>query len=309
VSTLSRSGAWASRAVGASLMPKRFRTVAMIAVWSNGTGLDLPKIVPGHVGRHDDCRHAYAIAVEAEDLSGRGRFGRHRGRWRHVIVATAMFVISDNQQSFAPNLTGPQTVVDVGDQLLAERDNRWRVLIVFRVAEIRKVLRLDERIGGQLSSLAVGLKLPIGVEVAAQEEQLQQRVRLGNVVKIDLPTIDAGLLQAIEDGRHIGKVRRIIVLMAPKRTNDHRPRIFERAATAPAPERARSNASRFSDRRFVAGLIAVGPDNFGQSRPIGVLFGTVQAFESIGLWIERAEQAIERAVLQHEHDDVVDFLQ
>ena len=67
------------------------------------------------------------------------------------------------------------------------------MLIVFRVAEIGKVLRFDERIGRQLSSLAVGLELPIGPEVATQEEQLQQRVRLGNVVKIDLPTIDAGL--------------------------------------------------------------------------------------------------------------------
>lgn len=75
-------------------------------------------------------------------------------------------------------------------------------------------LRFDERIGRQLSSLAVGLELPIDMEVATQEEQLQQRVRLGNVVKIDLPTIDAGLFQAVEDCRHIGKVRRIIVLMA-----------------------------------------------------------------------------------------------
>jgi hypothetical protein len=33
--------------------------------------------------------------------------------------------------------------------------------------------------------------------VATQEEQLQQCVRLGNVVKIDLPTIDAGLFQAL----------------------------------------------------------------------------------------------------------------
>ena len=71
-----------------------------------------------------------------------------------------MFVIGDKQQGFAPNLAGSQTVVDVGDQLLAKRDHRWRVLIVFRVAEIRKVLRFDKRIGRQLSSLAVGLELP-----------------------------------------------------------------------------------------------------------------------------------------------------
>jgi len=42
---------------------------------------------------------------------------------------------------------------------------------------------------------------------------------------------------------------------------------------------------------------------------IGVLFSTVQAFEAIGRWIERAEQAIEGAVLQHQDDDVVDALQ
>jgi hypothetical protein len=51
------------------------------------------------------------------------------------------------------------------------------VLIVFRVAEIGKVLRFDEGIGRQLAGLTVGLELPIGLEVAAQEEELQQRVR------------------------------------------------------------------------------------------------------------------------------------
>jgi hypothetical protein len=84
-----------------------------------------------------------------------------------MIVAAAMFVIADNQQGFAPNLAGPQTVVDVGDQLFAESDHRWRVLIVFWMAEIGKVLRLDERIGRQPSSLAVSLKLAIGLEVVA----------------------------------------------------------------------------------------------------------------------------------------------
>jgi hypothetical protein len=29
------------------VMPKRLRSVAMIEVWSNGTALDSPKIVPG----------------------------------------------------------------------------------------------------------------------------------------------------------------------------------------------------------------------------------------------------------------------
>jgi len=181
-----------------------------------------------------------------------------------------MFVIGDNQQGFAPNFAGPQTVVDIGDQLLAERDHRRRMLIVFRVAEIRKVLRFDERVGRQPSSLAVGLELPIGLEVAAQEEQLQQRVRLGKVMKIDLPIIDAGLFQAVEDGRHIGKVRRIIVLMTVGG------RGMDEPAVGPGLAWRRSEpmvadceflgASRFSDRRFVAGLIAVGPDNFGQSR-------------------------------------------
>src|SRR6516225_9985452 len=100
--------------------------------------------------------------------------------------------------------------------------------------------------------------------------------------------------------------------MARKRTNGRRPRTFGRAAIVPAPAQARNSASRFSDRKFVAGLIAVGRDNFGQSRPwkvsdpalarscrtaacatrIGILFVTGQAFEAIGLWIERAEQTI-----------------
>jgi hypothetical protein len=45
------------------------------------------------------------------------------------------------------------------------------------------------------------------MEVAAQEEQLQQRMRLGDNVEIDLPTIDASLFQAIKKRWHIGKVR------------------------------------------------------------------------------------------------------
>jgi hypothetical protein len=59
------------------------------------------------------------------------------------------------------------------------------------------------------------------------------------------------------------------------------------------------------------GFVGAGavPDHNRRAIGIGILFRTVQAFEAIGLWIEHAEQAIERAVLQHQHDDVVDLLQ
>ena len=59
------------------------------------------------------------------------------------------------------------------------------------------------------------------------------------------------------------------------------------------------------------GFVGAGavPDHNGRAIGIGILFSTVQAFEAIGLRIERAEQTIERAVLQHQHDDVVDLLQ
>ena len=123
------------------------------------------------------------------------------------------------------------------------------------------------------------------MEVATQEEQLQQRVGLGNVVKIDLPTIDVGLFQAVENCRHIGKVRRIIVLMAVGGGRMDEPAVgpglaWRRSEPVVADREflgelrqhrqlggRENNASRFSDRRFVAGLIAVGRDNFGQSRP------------------------------------------
>jgi len=87
------------------------------------------------------------------------------------------------------------------------------MLIVFGMAEIGKILRLDEGIGWQLPGLAVGLELPVGLEVAAEQEQLQQRVRLRDVVEIDLPAINAGFFQTVKDSRHVREVRRIIVFM------------------------------------------------------------------------------------------------
>jgi len=125
-----------------------------------------------------------------------------------------MFIIGDNEQGFAPDLAGAQTIVHVGNQLLAECDHRRRVLIVFGMAEIGKILGLDEGIGRHLSGLAVGLELPVGLEVAAEQEQLQKRMRLRDVMEIDLPTTNAGFFEAIKDCRYIGKVRRIIVFMA-----------------------------------------------------------------------------------------------
>jgi len=39
------------------------------------------------------------------------------------------------------------------------------------------------------------------------------------------------------------------------------------------------------------------------------LLVTSQSLKAVGLWIELAEEAVERAVLKHQHDDVVDLLQ
>jgi len=122
--------------------------------------------------------------------------------------------VDDNKQGVAPNFAGSQRIVDVGNQLLAERDNRGRVLIVFGMAEIGKVLWFDERIGWQQSGLAVGLELRVGLEVAAEQEQLQQCVCLCNVVEIDLPVSVIGFFETIVDCRYVKKVRRIIVLVA-----------------------------------------------------------------------------------------------
>jgi len=46
------------------------------------------------------------------------------------------------------------------------------MLVVFRMAEVGKVLGFDERIGRQRVTLTIRLKLPVRVEVAAQQEQL-----------------------------------------------------------------------------------------------------------------------------------------
>jgi len=50
--------------------------------------------------------------------------------------------------------------------------------------------------------------------MATQEEQLQQRVALSKIVKVDLPVIDAGELQAIKDRHDLKKMPRIIILLA-----------------------------------------------------------------------------------------------
>ena len=50
--------------------------------------------------------------------------------------------------------------------------------------------------------------------MVTQQKQLQQRVGLRKIVKVDFPIVDARLIQAVKDRWHIGEVRRIIVLMA-----------------------------------------------------------------------------------------------
>jgi hypothetical protein len=42
---------------------------------------------------------------------------------------------------------------------------------------------------------------------------------------------------------------------------------------------------------------------------IRILLVTCQSLKAVGLWIELAEEAVERSVLQHQHDEVVDLLQ
>jgi hypothetical protein len=58
-----------------------------------------------------------------------------------------MLVMGDNEQSLAPSLAGAQAVVDIGNQLFSKRDHRRRMLVIFRMAEVGKVLGFDERIG------------------------------------------------------------------------------------------------------------------------------------------------------------------
>jgi hypothetical protein len=48
-----------------------------------------------------------------------------------MIVTAAVLVIRDDEHRFLPELAGANAVVHVGDELLAERDDRGRMLVVF----------------------------------------------------------------------------------------------------------------------------------------------------------------------------------
>jgi hypothetical protein len=88
------------------------------------------------IRRHNHCRNAHAIAIKAKDLTGNRGFRSDSWRWRDVVEATTVLVVGDDEHALSPDLTGPQTIVHIGDQLLTERHHGGRVLIIFRVGQI-----------------------------------------------------------------------------------------------------------------------------------------------------------------------------
>src|SRR6516225_8479753 len=118
-----------------------------------------------------------------------------------MIVASAVFVMGNDQQRLDPELAGAETIVHVSDELFAKRNDGRRVLIVFGMSHVGVILRLNKGIGRQLTALAVSLKLPIEVKMIGQKKQLQQRMSLRGVVEIDLPVSDARLLEAVKLNR------------------------------------------------------------------------------------------------------------
>ena len=71
-----------------------------------------------------------------------------------MIVAAAVLIIGNDEQRLEPNITRPQTVVYVSNQLFAQGYDRGWVLVVFRIGEVRIILRFDKGIGRQLALLA-----------------------------------------------------------------------------------------------------------------------------------------------------------
>jgi hypothetical protein len=77
----------------------------------------------------DHCRHAHAIPIELKDLSLPRRLGLRSRRRRHMVVATPMFVVRYDEQRLSPEFAGADAIVHISNKLLAERDDRWRVLV------------------------------------------------------------------------------------------------------------------------------------------------------------------------------------
>jgi hypothetical protein len=75
-----------------------------------------------------------------------------------------MLVVSDDQQRLRPERPSAKTIVDIGDQLLAEADDMRRMLIVGE-GEIGEVVGLDERVGRQRPGLRVMLEVEIEAEM------------------------------------------------------------------------------------------------------------------------------------------------
>ena len=138
------------------------------------------------IGRDDHRRHAHAVTIEVEGGRGRGR-GGCGGRRRNVVVTAAMLVIENHQQGLRPGRPGAQAVVDIGDQLLPQRDHMRRMLVIGRMQN-GEIARLDEGITWQAAAAGILAKFLVITKVIRQQPQFRQRVRERNVVVIDLPT-------------------------------------------------------------------------------------------------------------------------
>lgn len=87
-------------------------------------------VAGGGVGRHEPSRHTATETVEAEGVRatiggslGVGLVVRADSQWRsNVVEETTGLVIGDEQESLVPLRTGPNGVVDLLDEDLAERD-------------------------------------------------------------------------------------------------------------------------------------------------------------------------------------------
>ena len=178
------------------------------------------------VRRDEDGGDAHAVAVEVEAV-GRERVGRDGDGRRHVVVASAVLVVGDDEQNLLPQRRAAQRVVNVRYQLVAESNVVRRVLVIGQSPEygVWEVARLDEGVRRQQTACGIALervplkRVVVKVEVVCVEPETRERQRLREVVEVNSPPpVEATRLESVEDGVHeVWEVERLVVDVAVRR--------------------------------------------------------------------------------------------
>ena len=115
-------------------------------------------------GGDADTQAVEVEGVRAGDALDAVRAGHARDGRGHVVVESAVLVVSDHEQRALPLRAGAERLVDLLEQQLALGDVVRRVVVVRGGGGHVEVARLDHNVVGQFPGRGVGLEVRVVVE-------------------------------------------------------------------------------------------------------------------------------------------------